>query len=235
MFKKSRITDLKHRITRKKQAVRRQWARQLIKGDITVDQLGRIAGEASNGVLRTVNHLSETEGITLATNLSQAVAAAIAPASSSGTAILQHRIAAIAAAPKPSPAVAEAPVAEADAPVAKAPVAEAPVAEAPAVEAPVPEAPVPEVAEAAPAPAEEAAVTAPAKRTRAAAKTAEAAPKKHATRATAKTAEAPAAEVAEKAPKKRATRTTAKKEEASTDEADAAPKKRTRSAAKPKE
>ena len=110
MFKKSRVTDLKHRNTRKKLQARRQIARQLIKGDVTVDQLGRLVGDASNGVLRTVNYLSETEGITLSTNLSQAVAQAIAPASSSGSAILARRVAASAAAPKPAraPAASEA-------------------------------------------------------------------------------------------------------------------------------
>ena len=80
MFKKSRVTDLKHRNTKKKQKTRRLLARQLIKGEITVDQLGRLAGEATTGVLRTVNYLSETEGITLANTLSEAVAQAVTPA-----------------------------------------------------------------------------------------------------------------------------------------------------------
>jgi hypothetical protein len=193
MFKKSRITALKHRITRKKLETRRQLARQLIKGDVTVDQLGRLAGVASNGVLRTVNYLSETEGLTLAPNLSQAVAQVIAPASSSGSAILKRMAAVAPVAPKPAKAPAEA-VAVAEAPTATETVAEAPVAEA------------------------EAAPVAPTKRTRAAAKTAEApaaevaetAPKKR-TRAVAKTEDAPA-DAADAAPKKR-TRAAAKPKE----------------------
>ena len=214
MFKKSRVTDLKHRITRKKQQARRQLARQLIKGDVTVDQLGRLAGDATNGVLRTVNYLSETEGLTLASNLSQSVAQAIAPASSSGTAILKRMATVAPVAPKSARDPAEA-VAVAEAPIA----AEGPTAEAPVADAPVAEAPA-SVEEA--APPVEVAEAAPKKRTRAVAKTAEA-------------LAAPPADVAEAAPKKR-TRAAAKTAEAPAAEvAEAAPKKRTRAAAKPKE
>ena len=43
MYKKSRITALKHRATRKKMRERRGLARRLISGDITIDQLDRLA------------------------------------------------------------------------------------------------------------------------------------------------------------------------------------------------
>ena len=220
-------------------------ARRLIKGDITVDQLERLAGSASNGVLRTVNYLSETEGTTLSTALSQAVAQAVAPASTSSTALLQRRAA---AAPKHTRAPAE-PEAVAEEPVAAEPVEEATVAEAPVEIAE--EAPTEEAAPATPAkrrtraaakveeaPAEEAALAAPARRrsTRAAAKVEEApaeeaAPatpaRRRSTRAATKTEEAPAEEAAPAIPAKRRTRATAKVEEAPAEEAaPAAPAKR---------
>ena len=146
MYKKSRITALKHRITRKKQHERRLLARRLIKGDIRVDQLERLAGSASNGVLRMVNYLSETEGTTLSTDLSQAVAQAVAPASTSGTALLQRRVAAVA---PPAPRRTRAP-AEPE-PVAEEPVAEAPTETAEAASVSAEEAPVEEAAPATPA------------------------------------------------------------------------------------
>ena len=79
MYKKRRITTLKHRATRIKQHARRALARRLIRGDITIDQLDRLAGPASSGVLRTVNYIRETEGSTISPTLAQAVAAAVAP------------------------------------------------------------------------------------------------------------------------------------------------------------
>ena len=82
MYKKRRITTLKHRATRIKQHARRALARRLIRGDITIDQLDRLAGPASSGVLRTVNYIRETEGSTISPTLAQAVAAAVAPVSS---------------------------------------------------------------------------------------------------------------------------------------------------------
>ena len=94
MYKKRRITTLKHRITRKKQHDRRILARRLIKGDISLDQLDRLAGPATSGVLRTVNYLSETEGSTLSPALAQAVAAAVAPVSSGAVAVQRRPAAA---------------------------------------------------------------------------------------------------------------------------------------------
>ena len=82
MFKKRNITVLKHRITRKKQRDRRTLARRLIRGDITIDQLERLAGPASGGVLRAVSYLREKEGSTISPTLALAVAAAVAPLSS---------------------------------------------------------------------------------------------------------------------------------------------------------
>ncbi|MCY4623776.1 MAG: hypothetical protein OXC99_02035, partial [Chloroflexi bacterium] len=112
MYKKSRVSALKHRSTRKKQHERRRLARRLIKGDITIDQLDRLAGPAGNGVLRTVNYLSESEGVTLSPTLAQAVAAAVAPVSS-GASIAPRRAA---AAPRPTAARPAAPPPAAAAP-----------------------------------------------------------------------------------------------------------------------
>lgn len=111
MYKKSRITALKHRATRQKRRERRHLARRLIKGDINLDQLGRLAGPSVSGVLRTVNYLSETEGTTLSPTLAQAVASAVAPVSS-GTATVQRRVATPPRRPAARPQAAPASAAE---------------------------------------------------------------------------------------------------------------------------
>ena len=235
MFKKSRVTDLKHRNTRKKLKVSRALARQLIKGDVAIDQLGRLAGEAGNGVLRMVNYLSETEGITLTSSLSQAVAQAVSPGSSSSSAILARRAAAIAAAPKASPAV------KPEEPIA---IAEEPVSTEPAIGTTTAEAPLPEPSditepnENEPPQSEEVEPAIPKKRTRSAAKVvapleSESAPKPK-TRTSAKAKTAAKQEEADPGPKKRV-RSTAKAAETKDDADKATPKKRTRAVAKPKE
>lgn len=246
MFKKSRVTDLKHRKTRKKQNTRRILARKLIKGDVTVDQLGRLAGEASNGVLRTVNYLSETEGVTLTDNLSQAVAQAVAPGSSSSSAILARMAAAVAAAPKPAPAVREAVVETAE-PAAVVQEAIEEVTASAAVEPAngvetenqqqlLQATQASEQTVVDPLPTEEA--EKPKKRTRAATKTEEppepeSAPKRR-TRASTKPAAPTEEEVAKAEPKKR-TRAAPKAVQAAVEPDKPAPKRRTRAAAKPKE
>ena len=232
MFKKSRVTDLKHRNTRKKQKTRRILARQLIKGDVSVDQLRRLAGEASNGVLRTVNYLSETEGITLASTLSEAVAQAVTPASSSSSAILARRAAAVAAESRPAPVVKDTAV-EVEEQENIEPVTEITIADQPG-------------AESSPAVEEENEIVPPAaveppppkKRTRATTKPVEqpeikAAPKPR-TRAAAKATTTAKEEVMKVAPKKRE-RVAPKAVKASKDTETVTPKKRTRAPAKPKE
>ena len=233
MFKKSRVTDLKHRNTKKKQKTRRVLARQLIKGDITVDQLGRLAGEATTGVLRTVNYLSETEGITLANTLSEAVAQAVTPASSSSSAILARRAAAVAAASRPAPVVKE-PAVEVEEQLENEPVTDITIAEEPMTE------PSPAVAEAGSeiAPSETVEPTPPKKRTRASTKSVEQpetapAPKPQ-TRASTKAIASAKEELPKVAPQKRA-RAAPKAVEAPNDTDKATPKKRTRAPAKPKE
>ena len=232
MFKKSRVTDLKHRNTRKKQKTRRMLARQLIKGDITVDQLRRLSGEASTGVLRTVNYLSETEGITLANTLSEAVAQAVTPASSSSSAILARRVAAVATQSRPSPVVKDIAV-EVEEQEEIAPVTETTIAEelssepSPAIEEEN-EIASPKAVEPPP----------PKKRTRATTKPVEqpeikAAPKPR-TRAATKATTTAKEEVTKVAPQKRA-RVSPKAVEAAKDTEKAIPKKRTRAPAKPKE
>lgn len=248
MFKKSRVTDLKHRNTKKKQKNRRVLARQLIKGDITVDQLGRLAGAASSGVLRTVNYLSETEGITLAANLSQAVAQAVTPGSSSSSAILARKVAALAATPripKPSKEIIE----EKPEPLPVEPEVEIPAEPEPPVDALETEAagdeqqndesvqgaeePVVETA-----PEDDPAPAAPKKRPRASTKSdsepeVKPAPKRK-TRATTKSVTPPDDEIAKAEPKKR-TRAAPKAVKAADETDKATPKKRTRAATKPKE
>lgn len=81
MHKKSQIASLKHRATRKKRAERRKMARSLLRGDVDINQLVRLVGDSSNGVLKTVAYLSELESITIPPVLAGAVSQAMAPAS----------------------------------------------------------------------------------------------------------------------------------------------------------
>ena len=233
MFKKSRVTDLKHRNARKKQRTRRVLARQLIKGDLTVDQLGRLAGEASNGVLRAVNYLSETEGITLTNTLADAVAQAVTPSSSSSSAILARRAAAVAAESKPTPVTKE-PAVEIEEQVVNEAVVEITTPE----ELIADSLPAAEKTEIEITPTEAVEPPPPKKRTRASAKSVEkpeteSAPKPRA-RASKTVATATKEEEVTVAPKKRA-RVSSKAAEPTNDDDKPTPKKRTRAPAKPKE
>ena len=82
MYKKSRITSLKHKATRLKRVEQRKLARRLIKGDLSLDQLDRLVGNGVKGVLKTVNYLNEVVGLSLSPILASAVTQVMAPATS---------------------------------------------------------------------------------------------------------------------------------------------------------
>ena len=86
MYKKSRITSLKHRATRLKRVEQRKLARRLIKGDLNLDQLDRLVGDGAKGVLKTVNYLNEVVGLSLPPTLASAVTQVMAPATSGAVA-----------------------------------------------------------------------------------------------------------------------------------------------------
>lgn len=67
-----RLASLKHRRKRQRRLAQRHLARQLIRGDVTLDQMQRIAGVGATGVLQTVAYLSEKEGFSLTPGLVQA-------------------------------------------------------------------------------------------------------------------------------------------------------------------
>ncbi len=82
MYKKSRITSLKHKAKRLKRVEQRKLARRLIKGDLSLDQLDRLVGDGVKGVLKTVNYLNEVVGLSLSPILATAVTQVMAPATS---------------------------------------------------------------------------------------------------------------------------------------------------------
>ena len=84
MYKKSRISSMKHRRKQQKRAEQRKTARRLLAGDITLAQAERLAGDGFRGVLRTTGYLGEQEGVTLTPTLASAVAQAVSPATGAG-------------------------------------------------------------------------------------------------------------------------------------------------------
>lgn len=80
MFKKNRLARLKQRVRGKKQLVRRQMARQLLSGVLSLAQIEDRDPEGLSRVLRTVAYLNESEGLQIPSSIAPAVSHALAPA-----------------------------------------------------------------------------------------------------------------------------------------------------------
>jgi len=63
MYKRRRRAMQKQRATRRKLWERRRMARQFLMGQVSLDQLREMAGEAFRGVLKVAGYLVEEEGV----------------------------------------------------------------------------------------------------------------------------------------------------------------------------
>mgnify|MGYP001402047925 CR=1 FL=1 len=80
MYKKSRLARSKQRVSGKKQLIRRQMARQLLSGALSLAQVEDRDPEGLSRVLRTVAYLNESEGVQIPSAIGPAVSHALAPA-----------------------------------------------------------------------------------------------------------------------------------------------------------
>ena len=80
MNSKGRVTSLKHRATKQKRQKQRIIARQLLKGEITTDQVRSLVGDGYNGVLKTADYIVNKEGFTISSVLASDIAMVVSPA-----------------------------------------------------------------------------------------------------------------------------------------------------------
>ena len=80
MNSKGKVVGLKHRASKQKRRTQRVLARQLLKGDITIDQAKSLVGDGYVGVLKTADYLVNKEGSTISPNLASDIASIVSPA-----------------------------------------------------------------------------------------------------------------------------------------------------------
>jgi hypothetical protein len=80
MNSKGRVTALKHRATKQKRQKQRVLARQLLKGELTTDQVRLLVGDGYSGVLKTADYIVNKEGSTIPSYLASDIAMAVSPA-----------------------------------------------------------------------------------------------------------------------------------------------------------
>lgn len=80
MYKKTRIAKIKRRIQGKKRIERRQLARELLSGALSLAQVEDRDPQGLSRVLRTVSYLNKSEGITIPSAIIPAVSHALEPA-----------------------------------------------------------------------------------------------------------------------------------------------------------